>query len=79
MTGQSVVLGLGDCPTGCGRSVRAGHLMCARCWSQVPRALQLRVYRTWHALTSGSITSKERDAVVEAYESAREDAIASVP
>lgn len=36
-----------ECPTGCGRTARSGHLMCARCWSQVPAELQREVNATW--------------------------------
>lgn len=36
-----------DCPTGCGRTPREGHLMCAPCWREVPKRLQLDVLRTW--------------------------------
>jgi hypothetical protein len=36
-----------DCPTGCGRTHRDGHLMCGPCWSLVPKHLQRDVLRTW--------------------------------
>lgn len=35
------------CPTGCGRSVRDGHVMCAACWSGVPKARQSALHRAW--------------------------------
>ena len=38
-----------DCPTGCARKVRAGHLLCAACWRRVPKDLQAEVHRTWRA------------------------------
>jgi hypothetical protein len=37
------------CPTGCGRHVLAGHLMCAACWRKVPKPLQAAVHRAWRA------------------------------
>jgi hypothetical protein len=36
-----------DCPSGCGRPVAAGKLMCAPCWREVPQHLQADVMRTW--------------------------------
>lgn len=39
----------GECPTGCGRGVRIGQLMCSTCWRQVPKDLQADVNRTWRA------------------------------
>ena len=60
------------CPTGCGRSVRAGHLMCGPCWSLVPGPIQKAVYRTWRAFNAGT-------GEWEPYATAREAAIASVP
>ena len=33
------------CPTGCGAPVKKDHLMCAGCWSRVPKPLQDDVYR----------------------------------
>lgn len=38
---------MAECPTGCGRTHRDGHLMCGPCWSLVPKALQRDVLRTW--------------------------------
>ena len=35
------------CPSGCGRTVAPGHLMCPGCWREVPKHLQLDVHRTW--------------------------------
>lgn len=64
----------GTCPTGCGRSVRAGHLMCGACWREVPRHLQRDVHRTWRAFCRAA-----GDEEFIAYEMAREAAIASVP
>lgn len=35
------------CPSGCGRPVATGKLMCVRCWREVPKELQAEVYSTW--------------------------------
>lgn len=62
------------CPTGCGRAVEAGKLMCRPCWSRVPRELQQRVYAAWRAWRKDF-----GDAVaMESYNDAREAAIASI-
>lgn len=61
------------CPTGCGRRRRHGHLMCARCWREVPKAVQDNVQRSWRAL-SRDMT----DDTMRAYVLAREDALASI-
>jgi len=57
------------CPTGCGRGVRPGHLMCAPCWREVPSHLQRDVYRTWRAYNRG-YTSDQWDAYVVARDAA---------
>lgn len=38
------------CPTGCGRALPTGKVMCGRCWGEVPRHLQRDVYAAWRAL-----------------------------
>lgn len=39
-----------SCPVnGCRGTVRAGHLMCAPHWRQVPKDLQLQVWSTWRS------------------------------
>lgn len=63
------------CPTGCGRGVRKGHLMCAACWHQVPREIQTEVYRTWRKWRA-DFGDHEK---AEAYRVARDAALASVP
>lgn len=60
------------CPTGCGRQVRRGHLMCGACWHQVPTHLQRDVYRTWRAYTR-----EPTDAAHAAYVTARDSALGS--
>lgn len=72
MTGQR--LGVITCPTGCGRRVKRGHLMCGPCWGAVPRELQRDVYRTFRAWRS---CPGDPDRFL-AYEQAREAAIASI-
>jgi hypothetical protein len=37
------------CPSGCGRKVSTGKLMCGPCWREVPKDIQVDVYRTWRA------------------------------
>lgn len=70
----------GKCPVMCGRTVRRGHLMCGPCWSTVPKHLQSDVMRTWRAYskaaTAGADDFPERR---NAYEAAREAALASIP
>lgn len=36
-----------ECPVGCSRRRRRGHLMCGSCWSHVPGLLQRDVLNTW--------------------------------
>lgn len=69
------------CPVGCGRQVRAGHLMCGPCWGEVPRFLQREVLRTWRAYSRfrGIAQPPERRLAREAYQAARDAAIGSVP
>lgn len=69
----------GECPTGCGRPVRRGQLMCPSCWREVPKSLQRDVTRTWRAFSraafGGADDFPERRAE---YEAAREAALASI-
>lgn len=58
------------CPTGCGRKVHRGHLMCGPCWREVPKHLQLEVYRTWRAYQK-----EPTDPAWDAYIDARDNAI----
>ncbi|MEO6604319.1 MAG: hypothetical protein ABIN55_01775 [Aeromicrobium sp.] len=67
-------LGQSKCPTGCGRSVLAGHLMCRTCWGKVPRDLQQRVYGTWRAWKS----DLDDQALMSEYREARDNALAAV-
>ena len=64
-----------DCPTGCGRKRRNGHLMCGPCWGQVPGHLQRDVYRTWRKWRKDL---GDADALNE-YRDAHDAAIAAVP
>lgn len=66
-----------QCPTGCGRPVRRGRLMCGMCWRLVPKHLQRDVNRTWLAYSraAGPDIADRRAA----YTAARTAAIASVP
>lgn len=64
------------CPTGCGRLVASGHLMCRPCWYRVPKPLQADVYRTLRTWRAGDY---EAGDAAKAYRAARDAAIASVP
>jgi hypothetical protein len=64
------------CPTGCGRPVDTGKLMCASCWSKVPRNLQQKVYSTWRALRRAP--ADERRGARYDYDTARDTALASI-
>lgn len=69
----------GICPTGCGRRVRMGHLMCAPCWGEVPRHLQRDVLATWRAYSrSASRGADDFPERRQAYEAARDAALASI-
>lgn len=68
------VLNAGKCPTGCGRNVSLGKLLCSVCWARVPGELQSRVYKTWRAWRKDF---GDGDAM-EAYGEAKEAAIASI-
>lgn len=69
-------LGKITCPTGCGRAVAPGKLLCAPCWGRVPRHLQSAVYKTWRAVRNAP--PDERRAARYDYDTARDEAIASV-
>jgi hypothetical protein len=63
------VINLNECPTGCGRQHKSGHLMCRPCWSEVPKHLQLEVYRTWRLWSrnpANGEAARAYDAAVEA-------------
>lgn len=60
-----------DCPTGCARKVRAGHLLCTACWRRVPRDLQAEVHRTWKAWLQGNPDAN----LMRAYRHAADSAI----
>lgn len=69
------------CPTGCGRSVELGKLMCPPCWSKVPRDLQRQVVLAWakhRELMRGDRTVDEVRISRATYEHAKDAAIASV-
>lgn len=77
----------GTCPTGCGRTPGSGKLMCAPCWSEVPRFLQREVLRTWrsyqaaHRAKKGLGTPEDHARIREArtaYQEARDAAVGSI-
>lgn len=54
-----------ECPTGCGRALPRGKVMCGPCWSEVPRHLQREVYAAWRAVCrdlSGENLRRHREA-----------------
>lgn len=65
------------CPVpGCGRRAKAGHLMCAPCWREVPKDKQTAVYATWRKVQRQSST--DRAAWGEALKAYREAAAAAI-
>lgn len=69
-----------QCPTGCGRTVQPGKLMCFPCWREVPPHLQREVYRTWRAYLKArhsGIPGSGAEAF-EAYLAVREQAIGAI-
>lgn len=62
------------CPTGCGRPVPVGKLMCLPCWREVPPHLQREVYRAWRAWSRdmGNV------AKMHAYGEIRDQAIGAI-
>lgn len=64
------------CPTGCGRMVEAGKVMCGSCWSRVPKPIQRKVYSTWRALRNGA--KDEGPTLRYDYETAREAAVEAI-
>lgn len=60
-----------ECPVDpCPRTVRPGHLMCAVHWRQIPKPIQLQVWRTWRAFEKAMT-----DETWAAYETARAEAL----
>jgi len=59
-----------ECPTGCGRRARAGHLMCGPCWREVPSNIQRDVYRTWRAWWADRGDADKMRAYTEASDAA---------
>ena len=71
-------IGVRTCPTGCGRAVSVGKLMCPSCWSKVPDHLQRDVNVSWRRYNrrpSGDVA--EFRAVRQAYFNARDAAISA--
>lgn len=70
-----------ECPTGCGRIVGRGKLLCITCWREVPEHLQSEVHRTWRAYRAAArhVEDFDRRRVARAaYEEARDAAIGAV-
>lgn len=67
-------LGRALCPSGCGRSVARGHLMCRGCWREVPREIQREVNRAWRAWSADLDNTEKRHA----YRAARDAALGCV-
>lgn len=70
------------CPTGCGRAIRAGHLMCGICWGEVPRELKTAVRDSWNAYQAlaarAGIASRDRRAARLTYQQAADAAVGSI-
>jgi hypothetical protein len=65
-----------SCPTGCGRKIKFGHLMCKPCWGEVPEHLQRRVYETLRTFR-GSLGPERKEALAK-YREAADEAIGSI-
>lgn len=63
-----------ECPVGCGRRRRRGHLMCGPCWSSVPKFLQRDVLNTWRRWRRNRADA----GALRAYRSAVDAAMTSV-
>jgi len=71
----------GGCPTGCGRNVKIGNIMCAPCWHLVPRELQTPVWAAWRALNKArdkGWAQRHIDTLKREHEEAKTAAIAAV-
>lgn len=65
--------------TVCKTSVPRGRLMCPPHWRLVPKPMQLRVWRTWEALTPAAHgTPEQRINQIADYRAAADDATAHV-
>lgn len=64
------------CPTGCGRKLPMGMVMCRRCWGRVPKHLQREVWDAWEARQK--VRGADRRRCVERHEEAKRAAIESV-
>lgn len=62
-TQSSALSPSGSCPTGCGRSVQLGMLMCRPCWHLVPPDLQRPVWVAWRALNRAQRSAWNHDAI----------------
>lgn len=69
-----------SCPTGCGRTVSPGKMLCPPCWGEVPKHLQAEVYRTWRAYLKARRSGIPGAGMVafEEWMEAREAAIGSI-
>lgn len=71
-----------DCPTGCGRPLPLGKLVCIVCWHQVPVDLQRQVVLTWRnhmkLMRRRPRTADQVRVSRETYEQAKEAALASI-
>jgi len=63
-----------QCPVGCGRRRRRGHLMCGPCWSRVPKFLQRDVLNTWRRWRN----NHAEPGALRAYRAAVDAAMSSV-
>lgn len=63
-----------ECPSGCGRALPAGKVMCSPCWREVPKHLQTEVYAAWRAVCN----EPNRENILR-HREAKEAAIGAVP
>lgn len=61
------------CPTGCGRLVPSGRLVCPGCWRRIPEPLRRTVFLSWRVVRR---CPGDQDAVA-AWRAAAEAAIAA--
>lgn len=67
-----------ECPTGCGRRVEVGKLMCPSCWRKVPDHLQRDVNVSWRAYNRRPSGDPDNfRAVRQRYFNARDAAISA--
>ena len=69
-----------ECPSGCGRALPRGKVMCAPCWREVPPDLQREVYAAWRARQAALRPNSTADymAAAQRHEDAKAAAVGSI-